>query len=228
MNKLIKIPLYIAGFILLGLLFGYLTFKVLSFSRTVDVPDLSGKSLLEANDLLNKKGLYLKIEGEDYDSTIPHGHILRQDVPAGNKVKERRGIKVTLSKGPKIQSIPAVVGESLEKAESILLQNGLKIAKLIRVHSNSVEKDRIIAQKPNPEDMVGEKITLLVSSGPYDVIYYCPDFQGRSRQEAEELAERLGLRVEIAGSGERVKSQKPKPNSRIKAGEIIHLQLWGE
>jgi len=70
MSKLVKIPLYIFFFISLGLIFGYFTFKILSFSRTVDVPDLYGKSLVEANALLTGKGLYLKIEGEDFDPVM--------------------------------------------------------------------------------------------------------------------------------------------------------------
>ena len=72
-----------AAFVLLGLLFGFLTFKVLSFSRTVEVPQVTNMTLLEANEALNKAGLYLKIEGEDYDPAVQPGRILRQDVPAG-------------------------------------------------------------------------------------------------------------------------------------------------
>ncbi|MDP2752945.1 MAG: hypothetical protein Q8P40_00915, partial [Nitrospirota bacterium] len=75
-SNLIKFPIYMLAFILLGLIFGYLTFKVLSFSRTVVVPDLYGKSPLESNKLLTRNGLYLKIEGEDYDPAVPPGNIL--------------------------------------------------------------------------------------------------------------------------------------------------------
>ncbi len=70
-NKIIKVFVYTIVFISLGILFGYLTFKILSFSRSVEVPDLYGKSLLEANKLLTDRGLYLKIEGEDYDNVVP-------------------------------------------------------------------------------------------------------------------------------------------------------------
>src|SRR3972149_8656048 len=70
---------HMLSFILLGLIFGFLTFKILSFSRTVEVPDLYGKSSVEASKLLREKGLNLKIEGEDYDSSILPGHILNQD-----------------------------------------------------------------------------------------------------------------------------------------------------
>ncbi|NWF52991.1 MAG: hypothetical protein HXY47_07930, partial [Nitrospirae bacterium] len=52
LTNLIKIPFYMLSFIILGLIFGFLTFKVLSFSRTVEVPDLYGKSPVEASKLL--------------------------------------------------------------------------------------------------------------------------------------------------------------------------------
>jgi len=102
MNNLIRVPVIITIFIVLGLTFGYLTFKVLSYSRTVEAPSLVNMTLFEANKLLNQAGLYLKIEGEDYDSSIPVGCIIRQDIPAGNKIKEKRAIKVIVSKGPRV------------------------------------------------------------------------------------------------------------------------------
>lgn len=225
-RNLIKFPLYMLAFILLGLTFGYLTFKVLSFSRTVEVPDLYGKSPLESNRLLARNGLYLKIEGEDYDSVVPPGNILRQDVPAGNMVKERRGIKVTISKGPRVKSVPMLVNETLINAESILLQKGLKITKVIMVHSDTVEKDRIVAQKPEPDERVSDNITLLVSLGPYDIFYYCPDFRGMSLEQSKELTQKLNLKMETEGSGEKIETQKPEPGKQIKARDTVHLRLF--
>jgi beta-lactam-binding protein with PASTA domain len=225
MSKLVKIPLYIFFFISLGLIFGYFTFKILSFSRTVDVPDLYGKSLVEANALLTGKGLYLKIEGEDFDPVMLPGHILKQDVPAKKKVKEGRGVKVIVSKGPRVQSIPLLVNETLSNAESILLQKGLKIAKVIRIHSDKVEKDRVIAQRPEPTEKVSDYITVLVSLGQHEVIYYCPDFNGMTVEDAKELLDRLNLKVETGGSGNYVRTQKPKPGTYVKAGDAIYLQI---
>ncbi len=221
-----KVFFYMLSFILLGLIFGFLTFKILSFSRTVEVPDLYGKSSVEASKLLREKGLNLKIEGEDYDSSILPGHILKQDVPAKKKVKEGRGIKVILSKGPRVQSIPVLVTETLSNAEALLIQKGLKIAKVIRVHSNKIEKDRIIAQDPEPTEKVSDYITVLVSSGPHEVIYYCPDFKDMPADEAKELIERLNLKMVTSGSGNLVRAQKPNPKTYVKTGDTIYLQLY--
>ncbi len=225
MHKLIRFSLYIFAFILLGLIFGYLTFKVLSFSRTVEMPNLYGKSLLESNKLLTSKDLYLKIEGEDYDSAVPPGIIIRQDVPAGNKVKERRAIKVVISKGPRVKSVPALVNETLVDAESLLLQKGLKIREIM-VHSDTVEKDKIVAQKPEPDEQASDAITVLVSLGPYDKFYYCPDFKGMSAEQANDLIKKLSMKVSIEGSGEKVETQRPDPGRQIKTGDTIYLKLF--
>ncbi len=225
MRGLIRIPLYIFAFILLGLMFGYLTFKALSFSRTVEVPNLYGKTLLDSNKLLAEKGLYLKIEGEDYDPSVTKGSVIRQDVPGGKTVKERRGIKVVISKGPRVKSVPMLVNETLSNADAALAQTGLRIGKIIAVHSDLVEKDRILAQKPGPDEQASDVITVLVSLGPYEKIYYCPDFRGMTADQANDLARKLNLKVSVEGSGATVETQKPEPGKQLKTGDTIYLKL---
>lgn len=224
MNSLFRLPLIFAMFIFLGLSFGYLTFKILSFSRTVEVPSIVNMTLLEANESLSKSGLYLKIEGEDFDPAVVSGRILRQDIPAGNLVKEKRAIKVVISKGPRVYSVPVLVNETLLNAEAVLTQQGLRIGKLIQVHSDVIEKGRIVAQKPEPDERPTDALTLLVSLGPYAVSYYCPDFLNKYIENAKEISEKLNLLLEIKGTGSLVKSQKPKPGSIVKTGDKIYIE----
>lgn len=225
LSSLIRIPLALAAFIILGLVFGYITFNILSFSRTVEVPSLANMSLVEANEALNKGGLHLKIEGEDYDSVVQVGKIVRQDVPAGNKVKERRSIKVFVSKGPRVLSVPVLVGETLADAESILIQKGLRVGKVITVHSDSIEKGKIAAQRPEPDEQLTDMITVLVSAGPHEMSYTCPDFINNPLEEAKELAKKMGLAVEIKGPGTVVAGQKPKPGAAVRSGDTIYFDM---
>lgn len=224
MKNILKIVVYFFGFVFISIAVAYTTFSLLSFSRTVDVPDLRGKSLIEANDIVTKKGLNLKITGDDYDSEIPPGYIIRQDAPAGSKIKEHRSIKVIVSRGAISGSVPHVVGEAFSKAEALFMQKGLKIDKIIRVHSNAVEKDKVIAQKPMPYESEIRRIVLVVSSGRYEELYYCPDFVGNKPEDALFLADKLGLKLRITGSGAMIKSQRPAAGSQIKAGDMIYLQ----
>ncbi|RPI36063.1 MAG: PASTA domain-containing protein [Nitrospiraceae bacterium] len=228
MSNFLRIPLFFALFTLLGLSFGFITFKILSFSRTVEVPQLSNLTMLEANEALSRAGLYLKIEGEDFDPVIQAGRIIRQDIPSGNKVKEKRAIKVIVSKGPRISSIPLLVHEQLNDAESLLMQKGLSIGKVISVHSDSVAKGEIIAQKPEPHERLTDKITVLVSLGPHELIYICPDFMNKRIDNAKETAEKMGLVLESKGSGSIISVQKPKPGTIIKSTDKIYLELREE
>lgn len=225
MNRFLRIPLFFVLFVALGLVFGFLTFKVLSFSRTVDVPVLTNLTMVEANDALSRAGLYLKVEGEDFDSAIPAGRIVRQDVPPGNKVKEQRAIKVVISKGPRVLSLISLAGMTLPDAEAALLQQGLRIGRTIYVHADNVEKGRIVAQKPEPDEKLSDQITVLVSLGPHEVSYFCPDFIGKPLEQAKELALKLGIVLETSGSGPVIGSQKPKPGSLIRSGEKVQLEM---
>lgn len=225
MNNFLKIPLFFALFILLGLSFGFITFKILSFSRTVEVPALTNLSMLEANESLNKAGLYLKIEGEEFDPAVQVGRIIRQDIPSGNKVKSKRAIKVIVSKGPRVSSLPLLVQKTLPDAESQLIQKGLSIGEVIYVHSDSIEQGKVIAQKPGPHERLNDQITVLVSLGPHELFYYCPDFLNKSIENARETAETIGLLLESKGTGDIISSQKPRPGSLIKNTDKIFLEL---
>ncbi|MBI5848327.1 MAG: PASTA domain-containing protein [Nitrospirae bacterium] len=225
MNSFLRVSLFFVLFVVFGLTFGFLTFKILSFSRTVEVPSIMNMTVIEADKVLGKAGLDLKIEGEDFDSVIPLGKIVRQDVPPGKTVKEKRAIRVVISKGPKVLSIPLLVNETLQNAESILVQKGLRIGKVINVHSDGIEKGLVVAQRPEPDDKLTDVITVLVSAGPHDQTYYCPDFQGRQIEDVREVAQKMGLEIETQGTGSIVKNQRPKPGAVIKNSEKLYLEM---
>jgi serine/threonine-protein kinase len=225
MSSFVRASLFFALFVVLGLTFGFLTFKILSFSRTVEVPSVMNMTVIEADKALGKEGLDLKIEGEDFDSVIPSGRIIRQDVPAGKTVKERRAIKVVISKGPRVLSIPLLVSETLQNAEALLMQKGLRVGKVITVHSDAAEKGVIIAQKPEPEDKLSDMIAVLVSAGPHEQAYYCPDFQEKQIEEVRDIVQKLGLSIETRGGGSIVKAQKPKPGTIVTTGGKIYLEM---
>jgi len=225
-GTILKLLVGASTFVILGLSFGYLTFSILSFSRTVEVPDLYGKGLVESNKMLTKLGLYLKIEGEAYDSSVPPGIIIQQDIPPGKKVQERSGIRVIISRGPEEKSIPSIVNETLQNAEAVLLEKGLKIGKILYVHSDTVEKDKIIAQNPEPFEQISDVITVLVSQGPYIQYYFCPDFRGMPFTQARDIIKQLQLTLAVEGAGGVIEEQKPRPGTKIKAGDLIFLKLY--
>lgn len=165
MSKLIKIPLYIIGVVVFGLISGHLTFTLLSHSKTVVVPDMIGKTLVEAGTLLRKNDLYIRLEGEDFDPVIPQGNIMWQQIPGGSTVKEGREIGVMISKGPRIRYVPDVVGQTVENADQILREKGIKITRTIYISHPTIMSNIVIAQRPETHEKGGDTFTILVSSG---------------------------------------------------------------
>jgi len=225
MNSFVRASLFFALFVVLGLTFGFLTFTLLSFSRTVEVPSVVNMTVIEADKALGNAGLTLKIEGEDFDSIIASGKIIRQDVPPGKTVKEKRAIKVIMSKGPKVSSIPLLVNETVLDADAVLMQKGLRVGKVISVHTETAEKGIIIAQNPEPDDKLADLITVLVSAGPHDHAYICPDFIGKSLNDAQETARKFLFSVDTQGRGSVITAQKPKPGSLVRSGSTIYLEM---
>lgn len=168
MRNFIKIPLYIVVLLFLGIVSGNLTFKLLSFSRTVVVPDLKGKEMMEANQILRNNGLYIRLDGEDYDTAVPQGNIMHQDILPGSKVKEGREIGIVVSKGPKIQYVPDIVGQPIDRAEEILKEKGIQIGKILYVHSAKTEKNVVLAQRPETSESGSDIFSIIVSLGDYE------------------------------------------------------------
>ena len=130
-----------------------------------------------------------------------------------------------ISKGPRIYSVPYVINQTLEQAESLLIQKGIKIGQVIPVHSDFIEEGKILAQKPEPDERLIDTMTILVSLGPHELRYYCPDFLDKTLSYAEEISEKLNLLIETKGMGNIIMTQEPAPGSLVKTGDTIHLEM---
>ncbi len=120
-----------------------------------------------------------------------------------------------------------LINQTLSSADTLVVQKGLKIGKVIMVHSDIVEKDKILAQNPGPDEQASDSITVLVSLGPYEKTFVCPDFKGMSFESASDLIKKLNMKVVREGTGSLVESQKPEPGRQLKSGDTIYLKLSG-
>jgi serine/threonine-protein kinase len=167
-NFLIRVTVYMVVILAVGIISGYFTFQLLSFGRTVTVPDIRGKAMVEANNTLRDKGLHIRLGGEDYDIHVPQGYIIRQDIPPGHIVKEGREVRVFLSRGPRVRYAPDVVGQPLDIAKSLLEERGIRIDRVIYVHADNTARDTILAQRPEPNERGGDSFKVIVSLGDFE------------------------------------------------------------
>jgi serine/threonine-protein kinase len=229
-EKFLKLILYFFGFLILGSIAGLLIFKIATFEKKVIVPPLSGKSVIEAIEMLNERGLILEIEEEEYDEKTSQNHIMRQITEQGSRLEKGSGVKVVVSKGKAIFRIPYLEGMNINDVKMTLMKMGLEVAKITQVHSYTIEKNIIIAQRPLPGYSEENKVNLLVSLGLYDIAYRCPSFENLTLDEARKVAATMGLKLLEQGTGSIVVLQKPEAGSVVKRGDIITISLgrgWG-
>jgi beta-lactam-binding protein with PASTA domain len=220
-----KAVTYIITFIVLSLITTFVTLSILSYNKTVVVPDIRGKNVIEATKVLEEAGLLLKIVDEEHDRFIPPGNIVRQEKEPGTKVKNGRGIRVYLSKGPAISSMPSYESLSLGIVERLIVSSGARIKRKLFIHSDDVMRGRVVAHRPMPGEPGGESVELIVSLGPREVKYKCPDFVNMPEEKAEELALLLGIRLSKEGTGSIVQAQSPYPGTIIKKGDSVDISL---
>lgn len=237
MIRLLKFLGLVSICLLVGILSGLITMKILLGREEIIVPDLAGKDIVAALDLVSKNGLKLKVTDKDYSPKISKDCVISQEPAANTQSKKGRTIKVILSKGRGEIVVPALKGENYHRAEMILRQNGLAIEKVVRVYSPYYPADTIIAQSPEPQAKISrhESIKLLLSQGKPPNSYLMPDLSNKYLGEAKALIEGAGLSIgnteyeESPGSiPNTVIRQNPPYGFKIEEGDKVDLVLSKE
>ncbi len=97
--------------------------------KSIEVPDVTGKTPLEASGTLRMYGLRTEIADSSYSSQLPAGIILSQKPSAGSKVKQGREIQLTINShsAPTI-ALPDIAGNSsVREAQDRLRELGFQI-----------------------------------------------------------------------------------------------------
>src|SRR5262245_10609398 len=103
--------------------------------REVDVPQLTGKTKEEAEELLKNRGLKLKISTSRFSSKVAEGRVLEQNPASGTRLKVDRTVKVLVSLGAQRFAVPNLVGTSLRAAQLTVAQRNLVLANTLYTHT---------------------------------------------------------------------------------------------
>ncbi|MEU0288578.1 Stk1 family PASTA domain-containing Ser/Thr kinase [Streptomyces sp. NPDC006147] len=195
------------------------------------VPPLLSKTEQEARDRLAEAGLDVGEVKEQYSDSVERGKVIGTDPAAGARVRGSASVSLTLSKGPQTVRVPDLDGYPLDKARSLLEDEGLEPGMVTREFSDSVPKDAVVSTEPGKGTKVraGSAVKLTVSKGsPVDL----PDVTGDDPEDARAELEEAGLKVEIAS--ERVTSehdagtvarQTPEAGGQAAEGDTVTLTL---
>jgi serine/threonine-protein kinase len=233
--KIAKIAAIGLAFILVAGISAYFTLTLIIKSEdTVIVPNLEGKDVVYALELLTELELNTKVKGSEYTADIPKNYVVFQEPQAGAEIKKGRDVKIILSKGPQTVSMPDLLAFSVQQANIILEENGICQGELSSTYSKKIEKDHIIAQVPSQGSLISrsECVDLLISKGVQPKAFQMPDLVGLTLEDALQSIENVKLAIgEIKSSYQKNKPQNiivkqtPTPGHRVITASPVSLLI---
>jgi serine/threonine-protein kinase len=196
LSRIIKIVSLLLVFAAAAGISTYLTIHLLIQSEDiVIVPELEGKEIVYALELLSDLELNTKIKGSEFSNSIPKHHIISQYPEAGSEIKKGRDIRLVISKGARSVVLPNLSGLSAGQARILLEENGLRQGQLSYVHHNQRAKEEVLAQFPAPgfTGLRGDAVDILVSSGPESAQIRMVDLRGMDLSRAIATIEKHSL-----------------------------------
>lgn len=156
--------LAMASLFVICFVWAFLSFGNFWSSTEIPVPNVVGMPYEKAESEL--KALDLKVTSDEVVSdTVPVGQVISQSPSAGTRVKEKRIIHLTISKGGQVLLVPDLKGLTLDQAKNRLEKLGLSLGSVKNGNDPSEPSDIIISQTPDSggKTSPGAQINIIVN-----------------------------------------------------------------
>ena len=251
MDKAITIMGIVAGVIIVGLIIFILVsfFGDFKFGKSnnkgnteisqdadtngINVPNLKGYTLEEAQSALNALGLGIQNAGTTSSDTYPKGQIVSQTPDAGSTVEAHTTIEVIISSGQGEVAISSVVGMDETTAYNTLSNAGFVPVKEY-AYDNTVEQGIVISQSPDGGALgkEGDSVKIVISRGPESAAgttgISVPKITGQTEEAARAALTAAGLTAGSVTSAYsdtvpegQIISQSPAEGSAVEEGAAV-------
>lgn len=218
-----KVAFIIALVILIPLIVFLITQGIMNIGRAKDVnlPNFVGMTRQEAEQTATDNKLVLEIE-EQYNQDVEAGRVVSQDpgFMENYVIKENSTVKLVVSKGTDIKTVPKLTGMTFEEAEQELQELELVIQKE-EESSSKVEAGYIIRQTPEADEeiKVGETVTVYVSTGIKQITM--EHVVGEKEADAKKTLTNLGFDVEVVYEEDTSKDDGVVLRQSLEAGATV-------
>jgi serine/threonine-protein kinase len=163
-------------------------------SGDVTVPDVKGKTIVEAEAILTKEKLGYTLT-EAYDAKVTPGVVIKQTPGAHTRVKAGRKITLVVSKGPEPGVVPDLKKKKLNDATLMLEKAKLKVGTVTVKYEAGAPKGTVISQSIASGSKVSEgtSVDLVVNISDNQTVV--PSLAGMSLSEAQSALSSAGLSV---------------------------------
>lgn len=140
------------------------TLVVAEKPSTITVPDVSGKSVAAASNLLGQDNLLVGTTSDQSSSTVPSGEVIGTSPAVGTPVKPGSTVNLIVSTGPARLAVPSVVGDTQQAAVSTLQGDGFTVSIQYAAVTNPNDSGVVLRQSPaaGTKAAQGSTVDLLV------------------------------------------------------------------
>lgn len=197
------------------------------------VPNVVGLSPEQAVRQLTSEKFSMVFDKYEYSTVLKEGRIISQYPFGGEKAKIGSPVRIVLSKGSPLITVPDVRGDTPVGAGIKIRAAELAVGEVVHVHHEHVKKDAVISQDPPPRTGApkGRKVSLLVSDGPEERTFLMPELLELSLAEARTKIEKSDFiitdvkMIESQSPRNIVTGQNPRPGWLVKKGGGISLTV---
>lgn len=169
--------------------------------RTITVPDLTGLTVEEVEDVSSSRRLRYEIVDSVFSNEMPRGTVIKQNPDGNDKVKKMRKIFLTMNAvNQEMVAMPQLVGLSFRQAR-LAMQNAGLIQGIIEYRPDYA-KNNVLQQKHNDsvikegtEITKGAVIDLVLGMGLSSSTTRIPELVGTGLEEATEIIARYYLNL---------------------------------
>lgn len=220
-NFYVKNVLYAFAGVIILLLLAIIALNIFTrHGRTYPVPNLSGLTVEQAMEMVDRGDLRLEVADSVYIDTRTRGVIVDQNPKPNTEVKSKRRIFLTINAViPVMVPMPNLIDLSNRQAKAILEQQGLRIARLS--YAPDIAANSVLSQKIKGVTVMagtkvprGSKVELVLGLGsnPQTGV---PLLVGQSTEEAQSRIYESSLNVGEIKYDESVKTYTDSLNAKV-------------
>lgn len=148
----------------IAFLWAFLSFGNFWSNATVTVPNVVGKQVSVARNILEDNHLRVSVS-EVANSEVPAGKVISQTPASGESVKENHPVHLVVSKGAGDLTVPDLSGLTVDQAKQRLKDMGLVLGKITTQEDSSKPDGVIISQSPSADGKInkGQLVDVVVN-----------------------------------------------------------------